>query len=96
MDDITKRERRVASMDVWRLQEATANGDIRWANPTGETWHGDWWTAPAIRLLLNAEGYFEEPCSESVVYFTPSGDEPTSFAQLYEAIIQQQIEKGEE
>jgi hypothetical protein len=93
MDDITKRRREYAGSRGVDWADRTIGGEIKWTM-NGDGWHGHWWTPPPIHLAISTEGIFWEPTGpdDSYVYHTPPQPD---FAQLYEAIIQQQIEKGE-
>jgi hypothetical protein len=91
MDDITKRAMEAVDVSLSVFVSETVEGHITWSSVHGD-WHGDWWTKPAVRCVLNENGLYRETSTDTSKggFFTPYS---ARFARLYEAIIEQQLSK---
>jgi hypothetical protein len=93
MDDISRAEKIIvcASKAAIILRRRTENGDIHWRpDAQGDGWHASWvGHRGVITERLTGRGIFWR-VGEGEIRFTPMDDQ---FPELYEAIIQQQIEK---
>jgi hypothetical protein len=93
MEDITKRDVYVVPTNTLQVTISyTADGSCQWEKHGESGWTGTWEDG-TIERLTEAGHFWQEERHDQPRHVRFDGD--PLFAQLYEAIIQQQIEKGE-